>query len=123
MPLGMTDLSACLSSGKGTWGHVMHLIEEHMFEKVFLITDDFGKQGFSKYNKNAELILVDFNNGIDDLVQDIAAQLKDKISGTEIGLNLASGSGKEHMAIMSAVMRLGVGFRLVAVTKDGVKEV
>jgi len=58
-----------------------------------------------------------------ELVEDIKKQLKDKISGTEVALNLVSGTGKEHMAILSAILKLGLGLRFIALTKDGVKEV
>ena len=36
----MTDLIACLSSGKGTWGHVNRLISDGEWGKIFLITND-----------------------------------------------------------------------------------
>jgi hypothetical protein len=49
--------------------------------------------------------------------------LKDKIKGTEVALNLVSGTGKEHMAILAALLKLGVGIRLVALTKEGFKEI
>jgi len=39
-----------------------------------------------------------------------------------VALNLVSGNGKEHMAILSALLKLGIGVRLMAVTKDGVRE-
>ena len=51
----------------------------------------------------------------------VESKLKDKVNG-EIALNLISGTGKEHMAILSALLKLGVGIRLVALTKDGVEE-
>ena len=50
-------------------------------------------------------------------------KLKEKISGIEVGLNIVSGSGKEHMALISALLKLGIGIRLVALTSNGVKEV
>ena len=47
----MTTLIACLSTGKGTWGHVNRLIEDGKYEKVFLITNDYGKENFNKNDK------------------------------------------------------------------------
>ena len=41
----------------------------------------------------------------------------------ETAVNLISGDGKEHMALLSALLKLGVGIRLIALTKEGVKEV
>ena len=39
----MTDLIACISSGKGTWGHVARIIDGQEWNNIFLITNDFGK--------------------------------------------------------------------------------
>jgi len=36
-------------------------------------------------------------------------------------LNIVSGDGREHMAIISALLQLGLGIRLVALTKEGVR--
>ncbi len=105
----MTDLIACLSTGKGTWIHVKGVISGCEWDNIFLITNEFGREKFSS-EKKVELLVVD-------------KQLKDKISGTEAALNLASGTGKEHMAILSAVLKLGLGVRLVALEKEGVKEI
>jgi len=118
----MTELIACLSSGKGTWGHVSRLIDGQEWEKVFLITDSFGKEKFEKKG-NVEFIVIDPNKFLPELAEDIKTQLKDKITGLEVGVNFISGSGKEHMALMSALQQLGVGLRLVALTKEGIKEV
>ena len=117
----MTDLVACLSSGGKSWAHVERLIKEENWEKIFLITNDFGKKNF-KSEKNIEFIVVDFQKPVFELIEDIKNGLKGKIADLEVALNIVSGNGKEHMAILSALLKLGVGIRLIAVTKDGVKE-
>lgn len=117
----MTDLIACLSSGKGTWGHVARLIEGESWENIFLITNDFGAGKFKKSEKTS-FILIDPGKGIKELTEDIKSQLANKTSH-EVALNLVSGSGKEHMAVLSAVMQLGLAFRLIALTKDGIEEI
>ena len=117
----MVDLIACLSTGKGTWGHIARLITDHEWGKIILITNDFGKENFNA-EKPAEFIVVDSRQGIKELIDSIGSQLKGKVSG-EIALNLVSGTGKEHMAILSAILRLGLGIRLMALTKDGIEEV
>ncbi len=120
----MTILIACLSTGKGTWGHVSRVIQDGEFEKVFLITNDYGKENFNK-DKKTELIALKLEQGINDLRDEIFKELKSRIktNETEIALNIASGSGKEHMALMSALLKLGVGIRFVALTKEGIKEI
>lgn len=117
----MTDLIACLSSGKGTWGHVARLIEGESWDKVFLITNEFGVEKFQKTEKT-HFILVDSRKGLKELTEDIKSQLQHKTSH-EVALNLVSGSGKEHMAMISAVMGLGLAFRLMALTKNGIEEI
>ena len=116
------ELIACLSTGKGTWGHVNRLLEDSKWDKVFLITNDYGKENFSK-NDKTELIALNLNQGIKELRDDMMNNLKDKIKGTEVAVNVISGTGREHMALMAALLKLGVGFRLVALTKDGVEEI
>lgn len=117
------DLIAVLSSGKGTWGHVARLITDVEWGKIFLISNEFGKENFT-CSKPFELILIDDNRGIEEMQKDIKSQLEGKLkSFDEIAINLVSGTGKEHMALLSALMQLGVGFKMVALTKDGVKEI
>src|SRR3989344_3891917 len=72
----MPTLVACLSTGKGTWGHVSKLIETHPWDKIFLVTNEFGKENFTK-NSKTELILVDPNQGIKELQQDIYSKLRE----------------------------------------------
>jgi hypothetical protein len=47
-------------------------------------------------------------------------KLKGKFNGTEVGLTIASGNGKEHMALISALINLPVGIRFAALTKEGI---
>lgn len=117
----MTDLVACLSSGEKGWAHVVRLVKEQDWKKVFLITNDFGKDNF-KAEKEVEFVVVDMQKPVFELIEDIKKGLKGKLTDLEVALNLVSGSGKEHMAILSALLKLGVGVRLVAVTKDGIRE-
>ena len=117
----MTDLVACLSLPEKSWGHVEKLIEGQEWKKILLITDDFGKKNF-KPKKNSDFVVVDFQKPVFELILDIQNGLKGKITDLEVALNLVSGNGKEHTAILSALLKLGVGIRLMAVTKDGVRE-
>ena len=54
------------------------------------------------------------------LKKELASKLKGKINNLEVALSIASGSGKEHMALQSALLSLPVGVRFTALTKDGV---
>ena len=117
----MTELIACLSSGKGSWNYILELIKEESWDNIFLITNEFGKENFKA--DNVQFIIVDFKKPVFELIKDIKEQLKGKIKGIEVAVNLVSGTGKEHMAIMSALLKLGLAIRFVAVTQSGVKEI
>ena len=117
----MTDLVACLSSGEKSWAHVARLVKEQDWKRIFIVTNDFGKKNF-KPEKNVDFIVVDFQKPVSELIEDIKKGLNGKITDFEVALNLVSGNGKEHMAILSALLKLGVGVRLMAVTKEGVRE-
>ena len=118
----MTCLIANLSSGKGTLAHVSRVIDDISWEKIFLVATKEAKAVF-KPNKGVEYILIDEKLHTSDLTQDIYNKLKGRIFDTEVALNLISGNGKEHMAVLSALLRLGLGVRLVALTKEGVREI
>lgn len=118
------ELIALLSSGKGTWGQVAGLVNREKWDKIILITDVFFKSSVGEFNfsKNAELVIVDFNAGIKESIAELKEKLKGKIQGIEVALTIASGSGKEHMALISALLQLPVGIKFVALTKDGILE-
>ncbi|HZX11955.1 MAG TPA: hypothetical protein VFE88_00665 [Candidatus Nanoarchaeia archaeon] len=116
------DLVACLSTGKGTWGHVSRMIAEHEWDSIFLVCNEFGKENFHP-EKKANFVIVDSRRGTEELRNDIKGQLQNHLKGTEVAVNLISGIGKEHMAILSALLQLGFGIRFLALTKDGVKEI
>lgn len=113
------ELVALLSSGKGTWAQVSGLVKYGEWDKIILIGSDFAKQ-FKVEGKKFEFIQTDFNKKLRDLKQDIMDKLKGKIDGTEVALSIASGNGKEHMALISALLSLPTGIRFTALTKDGV---
>lgn len=107
----MTTLITLLSTGKGTWTDVIKLISSHEWEKVYIITNEFGQKTFQK-KENMELIVIDSNKPLLELISQIKNSLK--VMDTEVALNLSSGSGKEHMAVLSAILKSGLGIRLVS---------
>lgn len=106
----MTQLITLLSSGKGTWGSVAKLCSQ--FEETILITNDFGKDKFTP-NSNIQLIVCDLQAPLHVLQDTFLKELRPVVKGTEVALNMVSGSGNEHMALLSALLKLGVGIRLV----------
>lgn len=110
------ELVALLGSGKGSWGQVAGVINRGDWENIILIGDEFAK----KFNVEKDFEFIEINSsGIIDLKDEILKKLQGKIKGTEVALSIASGEGKEHMALISALLSLPAGIRFVVLTKDG----
>ena len=118
----MTDLIACLSTGKGTLGHVSKVIEGMEWGKVFLITNELAEDTLET-KKDVERIVIDTKKTMSEMAAEIKSKLNGKINDLEVALNIVSGEGREHMALISALLSLGLGFRLVALTREGIKEI
>lgn len=112
------ELVALLSSGKGTWGQVAGLINQGEWDNIILIGSDFAK-GFTS-TKKFEFIQVDLDKKLLELKEEISRKLKGKIRDTEVALSIASGDGKEHMALISSLLSIPAGIRFVALTKEGI---
>jgi hypothetical protein len=112
------ELIALLSSGQGTWAQVSGLMKFGEWDKIILIGDDFAKQ--FTHDKKFEFIKVDLNQKIKELKEDLQKKLKGKFEGMEVACSIASGDGKEHMALISALINLPIGIRFAALTKEGV---
>ncbi len=112
------ELVALLSTGKGTWAQVSGLMKYGEWDKIILIGGDFAKD--FTHEKKFEFIKVDLDKKLKDLKDELSQKLKGKFEGMEVALSIASGDGKEHMALVSALINLPMGVRFAALTKDGV---
>ena len=110
------ELVAFLGAGKGTWGQVVGVINNGEWEQIILLGDSFAKQFTIK--KDFEFVEIN-SNSVLDLKEEIIKKLQGKIKGTEVALSIASGEGKQHMALISALLSLPVGIRFAVFTKDG----
>ncbi|GEM_PF-171239 len=117
----MPTLIASLSTGKGTWTEVSRIMQTQPWMKVFLITNQFGVENFTSKPATAEFVVIDPNQEVSVITERIIGQLRGKIDDFEIALNMVSGSGKEHMAIVEAVLELGLNFRLITVVNGQVE--
>lgn len=117
----MATLLANLSAGKGTWGHVTRIINDRKWDRVIIITNDFGEENF-KPERPVEYIIIDpMRTTIPKITQELTKSLKEKIDGKEdVELNIISGTGKEHMAILSALTKNDINFKLIVLTGEGV---
>src|SRR3989304_105387 len=112
------ELIALLSTGKGSWAQVSGLMKYGEWEKIIILGNDFAQKFTS--DKKFEFIKIDLDKKLKDLREEFMEKLKGKINGTEVALSIASGDGKEHMALISALINLPVGIRFAALTKDGI---
>src|SRR3989344_6814842 len=115
------ELVAFLGNDKETWGQVTGLINRGEWEKIILVksktADDYES------SKDAEIIQVDTSKPLIELKEDLISKLKTKLSGFDAHVSIASGTGKEHMALISALLTIPVGIRLVVFTKNGVETI
>ncbi|MEK6812933.1 MAG: hypothetical protein AABX86_02345 [Nanoarchaeota archaeon] len=119
----MTYLVACLSTGKGTWKEVTAVMNQQDWKGIYLITNQFGKEKFTSLKKGTEMLVMDFDQDIVKIRDALKENLKGKIKDTEVAVNISSGAGKEHMALVSALLQLGLAIRFVIPSGNTVEEV
>jgi len=113
------ELVAFLGEDKETWGQVTGLINNSQWDKIILVKTIAAKSYTS--SKKAESIIINSSKPLIELKKDLTQKLKGKFSGLDVNVSIASGNGKEHMALISALLSLPVGIRLVVFTKKGVE--
>jgi hypothetical protein len=114
------ELVALLSKGEGTWGQVAGLMKKGEWEKITLVGNSFANQNFSCPEISFDFIEVDLEKALVPLKTEFLKKFEGKIQALEVALSVASGSGKEHMALVSALLSIPVGVRFTALTKDGI---
>jgi hypothetical protein len=123
----MAHLIACLGSDKENWNNVNSVIQSGFFDKIYLIANDFAIEHYSKPVVNSDVRLnilkLNFNKASEEIVPELYVLLKkhfteDKIQDLDIAVNIISGSGKEHAIVISTLMKLGYGIRLVDLDKN-----
>ena len=119
----MATLVALLSTGKGSWGQVAGLIKKGEWERIILLGPAFARE-FTMPGETFDFIEFDATKSLIPLKKELLSKLKPKLDNLDFGaeavLSIASGNGKEHMAIISALLSVPVGVRFTALTKEGV---
>lgn len=115
--LTMTDLIVCGSSNKAASAHISKVIAAETWDAIYVI---IASQEHFILQTTFNSIIVDNQKTIREIKEQIVAQLKGKVKGLEVGVNIVAGTGKEHMALLMALMELGLSFRWVYATKDGI---
>jgi hypothetical protein len=113
------ELVAFLGEDKENWGQVTGLINRGEWEKIIIVKSKTSPD-FSP-SKKSETITIDTSKALTEMKQELLTKLKPKFSGFDVNLSIASGNGKEHMALISALLTIPVGIRLVVFTKNGIE--
>jgi len=112
------ELIAFLGSDKENFGQVAALIKKGNWDKTIVIKNNLA----GDFPYGDETITLDSNVPIQELKSELTEKIKSKISGDfEVALSVASGSGKEHMALISALLSIPVGIRFAVFTKNGIE--
>lgn len=117
----MTSLVAVLSSGKGTWGQVSNLITKGDWTRVYLICSDYSYDNFD-VDRNKVIKLKIDENRPEKSINALSSFFRKEVKDFEVALNMVSGTGMEHMALMSAILKAGLGIRMVYWDELQVKE-
>ena len=117
----MPTLILNITKDEGSWAHCKKLIDCGRWDKVIAFCDINAQKNFSTC-KEIKKFAIDFSKKIPELSEDMHAKLS-SIEDLEVYVNFVSGSGREHMALISAILKSGLGMRLIVATADGVKEI
>jgi hypothetical protein len=101
--------------------HILELVEKNEWENVFVLTNEKMIDSVD-FSCEVNMVIINSRQSTEDLIGDITGFLKGNLKGLEVAVNLFSGTGKEHMAIIASILKMGFGMRLVKHGESGVKE-
>lgn len=114
------ELVAFIGKDKENWGQISALVNRMDSKKILLIKDK-SAEGFPS-NDKCKVFSVDTSKSLFEMKTEIQDNLRKELTNEfEVALSIASGTGKDHMALVSALLSIPVGIKLVAYTKEGVK--
>jgi hypothetical protein len=113
------ELVAYIGADKENWGQITALVNRGEWDKIILIKNKNAEE-FAP-SKKCEIVLVNPERSLLEMKQEIMEKLKGRIGDLEVALSIASGNGKEHMALISALLSIPVGIRLVVFTREGLE--
>ena len=114
------EFVAFVGKDQESWGQIKALMNHLDCEKIFVVKN----KEVSGFPSNSKTIFIDVDSKkpLLELKKDIMENLRSKLSKEfEVCLSVASGTGKEHMALISALLSIPVGIRLVVYTEKGVE--
>lgn len=107
---------------KENWGQLNGVIKNGDWEDIIVIkrkdVNNFkSDKEIKRISINTEKPLIEIKN---ELLIILKRELREEF---EVALSIASGTGKEHMALISALLSIPLGIRLVAFTKKGIETI
>ena len=113
-------LVAFLGEDKSTYGQITALMNRMDCEQIIILKDKKTENPFN--HEKCKSVEVDSSKDLISFKQEIQEKLKKVLSSDfEVALTIASGNGKEHMALISALLSIPVGIKFAAFTKQGVE--
>jgi hypothetical protein len=112
----MKTIMITLGVGKGTWGKAKRVCSEE-WDKIVILGNEWAQDTF-KADFAYDWIVLDENKDSCQLVEDISSQLP---ADGDIYINLSSGSGREHNALVAALVSNDVSFRMACLGDNGVR--
>jgi len=113
------EFVAFIGSDRENWGQVTALLNRLEYEKCILIVN---KDVEFPAPENAKIIEIKSDMPLLEMKEYLVNKLRPLLSGDfEVSLSIASGNGKEHMAIVSSLLSIPVGIKLVVYTKEGIQ--
>ncbi|MEI6731964.1 MAG: hypothetical protein WCK90_04775 [archaeon] len=114
------ELVAFVGLDRESWGQISGLVNRIEADRIVLVINkavvDFPEL------ERCEKVFVDSSMPLMQLRDDIKSKLNSKLSGEfEVALSIASGTGKEHMALVSALLAIPVGIKIAVFTQKGVE--
>ena len=122
----MGTLITLLGTGKGTWHEVHGLLSLKAFDTVLVFIDEWAAKDY-RNEHGAALAVMPADAPSATLVTLFSESIKQKLQETgahaefDIALNIASGTGKQHAALIAAVLQLGYGVRFVTYENNELK--
>ncbi len=114
------ELVAFIGSDTENWGQITALLKHMSWDSAILVKGK-NTHNFPKTD-NAAILEIDTSKPLAEITSILKEKLKSRLSGEfEVALSLASGSGKEHMALISALLNVPVGIKLAVFTKKGIE--
>jgi len=114
------ELVCFQGNDKQNWAQINALIKRGEWDNVILVKSS-NAESFPA-QENIKIVEVDSDLPLLELKAEIINKLKPTINREfEVALSIASGSGKENMALISALLSIPVGIKLVAYTKNGIQ--